>query len=303
MKKAAILILIIVSMFLVSCSGQQGVQKNTGAFKGGIDGLKASFEPLSIKEDNVFTIFDSEDFPIDIRLKNKGEETLSPGKVSMKLLGPAPQDFEGIPSWTIQNKEDIEKVSEFNPDGGEETISFTSSSRAKYKNKVTGYTDINWNLEYAYDYKTYLIVDDVCFKGDITDTKICDIKTARTFSVSGAPITVTSINEESGGKGIVVLRIQIKNAGTGKSTITGKEFDTRFDQVGFTVDEPEKWECKSSGRENEARLSEVGTSEIQCRLKAALKDEDLYTRSVRLTFDYTYKELVQEKLRIKESIK
>ncbi len=303
MKKIFIAVLLILSLFLVACSGNDTQQKTGGAFRGGTTGLVATFEPISIKEDGVYTIFDSEDFPLDIILKNKGEETLNPGKVTMKLIGPAPQDFEGIASWVIQNKENIEKISEFNPEGGEEVIGFTGSSRAKYKNKVTGFTDINWNLEYTYDYKTYLIIDDVCFKGDITDDKVCDVKGIKTFSISGAPITVTSINEESGGKGIVVLRIIVKNAGTGDSSITGKDFDTRFNQIGFTVDEPDKWECKSGGRANEARLAEDGTAEIQCRLKTALKEEDLFLRSVRLTLDYSYRELIQEKLRIKESIK
>ncbi len=302
MKKAIITFLVIISLFVVGCSNQAPAPKGGNAFIGGTEGLQASFEPFSIKEDGVFTIFDSEDFPIDVLLKNKGEDTLAPGKVSLRLLGPAPQDYDGIPSWTIPNKENIEKISEFNPTGGEETVTFTTSSRAKYKNKVTGISDVNWNLEYAYDYHTYLIVDDACFKGDITDKNVCEVKGAKTFSVSGAPITVTSVTQESAGKGVIVLRIAIKNAGTGKSTTPGAEFDTRFNQIGFTIDEPEKWECKSGGRENEARLAEDGTAEVQCRLKQSLAEADLYTRSVKLNLEYTYKELIQEKLRIRETV-
>lgn len=295
-----LMVLLISVIFITSCGTEEKVQSK-GVFIGGTSGIVASFEPLSVKEEGLYTLFDTEDFPLEILLKNVGEETLAPGKATLRLLGPAQQDFENIPNWEVKSTQTIEKISEFNPSGGEEIISFTPQS-AKYKNKVTGYTDINWNLEYWYDYKTYLIINDVCFKGDITDEKVCKVKEARTYSVSGAPITINSVNEDSAGKGVIMLRIALSNAGKGKSTIVGKSFDDRFDQVSFVTDEPAVWECKSGGRENEARLID-GKAEIICRLKNPLKEEDVYQRTVRLTFGYTYKDLVQEKLRVKESIK
>jgi hypothetical protein len=295
-----LVVMLVSFLFLVGCASEQPAQTK-GVFIGGTSGIIASFEPLSVKEENIYSIFDTEDFPLNIILKNSGEETLAPGKAVLHLLGPAQQDFENIPNWEIKNTQTIEKISQFNPSGGEEIVTFTSQN-AKYKNKVTGYTDINWNLEYWYDYKTYLIINDVCFKGDITTKEVCNVKETRTFSVSGAPITITSVSEDSAGKGIIMLKIAVSNAGKGKATLIGKEFDNRFDQVAFVTDEPDKWDCKSGGRENEARLID-GKAEIICRLKNPLKEEDVYQRTVRLTFDYTYKDLVQEKLRIKESMK
>lgn len=299
-RKIFLTSLLMLTIFLISCS-QQAPATQKGAFVGGTSGIAASFEPLSVKEDNIFTIFDTEDFSLDILLKNKGEETIAAGDLSLKLLGPARNDFSGIPQWELRNLGLIEKISEFNPEGGEEIVSFAPNSDAKFTGAVTGFQDVTWNVEYSYKYKTHLIINDVCFKGDITDPKVCVVEERKTFSVSGAPITVTAVEEDSAGKGITLLRINLQNAGTGDVTSPGEEFDKRFGQVSFAIDEPEKWECKSGGRENQARLVD-GNAEIICRLKNPLQEEDLFVKSVKLTLDYQYKELIQEKLRIKESV-
>jgi hypothetical protein len=303
MKKILLTSILILGLFIVGCSsgtdtttaGQQGV------FIGGTEGLVATFEPIGVEENGVQTVYDTENFPLEILLKNKGEENVEIGKVSLRLLGPPETDFQNIPSWKISNKKMIEKVSEFNPEGGEEVTSFTSSNLAKYTRDITSFTDINWNVEYAYDYKTHVIINDVCFKGDISDNRICEVKGSKTFALSGAPIAVTSVQEETGGKGIVVLKIGLSNIGLGDSTIIGQEYDTRFSQVGYTIDEPHLWECKSGGREGTARFVD-GKAEVICKLKKALKEDDLFTKVVTFTINYNYRELVTEKLRIKESI-
>ena len=302
MRKIILPIIIISLFLLVACSSEETETSTGSAFIGGTEGIIASFEPLSIEEEGVFTIFDTEEFSLDILLKNKGEETVPLDKVTLRLLGPAQTDFQNIPSWELKNKQEIEKISEFNPEGGEEIVSFSPEANALYTGLVTGVADINWNLEYEYEYKTHLIIDEVCFKGDLTDDKVCQVKESKTFSVSGAPISITSVEEDSAGRGIVLLKINVEDKGIGEATVLGKEFDHRFDQVAYTVDEPDKWECKSGGRENEARLTECRAT-IICRLKTPLSEDDLYVRSVRLTFDYLYKELIREKLRIKESAK
>jgi len=305
MKKIIFLTMLLLTFgLLISGCEDQATQTPVGggAFIGGSEGLAATFEPLSVVEDGIYTIFDSEDFSMDLVLKNKGEENVLPETVSLKLLGPSKEDFSGIPSWEIKNVETIEKVSEFNPEGGEEIVTFTPEARAEYTGTVTGFTDINWNLEYWYNYKTHLIVNDVCFKGDLTDPKVCVVKEAKTTSVSGAPISVTVVEEDVAGKGLMMLRIDVQNIGTGEATLPSGEFDYRFSQVAYSIEEPEKWECKSGGRENEARLID-GKAQIICRLKEPLSEDDLYTKNVRLTFDYVYKQLIQEKLRIKESLK
>ena len=302
MNTRYILMSLAVILLLVGCTTQQ--QNNTGGvFIGGTKGVTASFEPLGIKENNVYTVYDSEGFPLEILLKNQGEENVPAGKVTLKLLGPAPGDFQHIPAWTITNQQLIDKVSNLNPQGGEEIISFTPGEFALLSNtkQVTGFTDINWNVEYAYDYKTHVVINDVCFKGDITDTKVCQVKEAKKYFVSGAPITVTAVEQDTAGKGLIALKITVQNAGTGSAAFSDGEFDTRFSQATYGIEEPSSWECKSGGRENQVRF--VGnTGQIFCKLKQPLQQEDLYTKSLEFTLNYKYKELVQEKLRIKESV-
>ncbi len=299
MKKTMFLagLLLVALLLIAGCGGRKQTQVES-AFIGGTEGVKASFEPLSIKEEGIYSIFDSEDFPLELLMKNKGEENVPAGKLTAKLLGPQQNLFSGIPQWELSNANEIQKISEFNPEGGEEVVSFATDAR--YTGDVTGFTDITWNMEYWYDYRTHVIVNDVCFKGDLTDPKVCNVKEPKTFSVSGAPITVAAVEEDSAGRGVMLLKITVNNAGTGQATIPGQEFDQRFSQIRYSVDEPGSWECKSGGRENEARLV-GGTAQVICRLKTPLAEDDLYTKQIRLTLEYVYKELLQEKLRIKES--
>ncbi len=295
--------LLAAALLLSGCGGGQTQAPQGGVFIGGTQGVVASFEPIGVKENEIYTIYDTEAFPLEILLKNKGEEPIQAGKAELRLIGPPQSDFRNIPSWTVTNAAVIDKLSEFNPEGGEEIVKFTPNQLALYQGKVVGSLPITWNLEYTYDYKTRLIVNDVCFKGDVKDEeKVCNVKEAKTFSLSGAPIAVTTVQEDTAGKGIIMLQVTIKNIGGGDATVPGEEFDTRFSQVSYQIDEPNLWECKSGGRENMARF--VGdTAQVNCKLKSPLAETDIYTKTVSLDINYQYKELIQEKMLIKESVK
>lgn len=301
MRATPIVVMVVLGILLVGCSNStsDGTKKG-GVFFGGTEGIVASFDPLGVVEDGVSSIYDTEGFSLDVLLKNKGEEVVPPGKVSLRLLGPAPADFTGIPAWTLASRGEIDKVSEFNPQGGEEVVSFAANSTARYTKAVTGFIDLAWNVEYTYDYKTYGIIDNVCFKGDPTDEKVCKVEEKKTVAVSGAPITITNVEEDAAGKGIMVLKIDVENKGQGRAAVVGEEFDNRFSQIGYSIDESQLWQCKSGGLENKARLVD-NKAQIICKLKTALADQDLYTKSIAFTLQYKYRDVAQEKLRVKES--
>jgi len=297
MRKLIIPTLVIALLFLTACNQQQQPTAK-GAYLGGTQGLLAQFEPFGVEENGVYSIFDEETFPLELTLKNKGEYAVQPNEVSVKLLGPSQEEFTGMKAWELQNNQPLEGISELVPDGGEETMGFASD--AKYAKEVAGVVEREWFANIEYHYQTYLLIPEVCLKEDLQDQRVCNVKEPKTYFVSGAPITVKAVEEDTAGKGIVALKILIGNAGasTAKVTKVGEDFGVR-NVLSYSLDDP-AWECKSAGKVNEARLDD-GQAEIVCKLKEPLAENHVSTKQVKLTLDYKYRELISEKLRIKQS--
>ena len=144
-----------------------------------------------------------------------------------------------------------------------------------------------------------MIVPEVCLKEDLTDDRVCTIDGAKTYFVSGAPITITSVEESTAGKGIMALKIKVSNVGSGKVTKPGDDFGVQ-ERVAYAIDDI-NWECKQGGKLGEARLIN-GEAEIICKLKEALPEGTLATKQLGLTISYKYRDIIQETLRIKESV-
>lgn len=298
MKRIIFLPVLLLGLFLlVACEGEQQ-QVVKGVFIGGTQGIVPVFEPLGYidEELSIYTIYDTETFPIEVTLKNKGEYVLESGQATITLMGPSTEEFTGIPSWELKNQDIIDKISELVPEGGEETISFGSD--AKYTGKVIGLMERTFIANLEYDYKTYLIIPEVCLKEDLADERVCEVKEAKALHVSGAPITITSVEESVAGKGIIALKIKISDVGGGKVTKLTEEFGVR-EELTYSIDDP-AWECKSGGKVGEAHLTN-DKAEILCKLKEPLAEGTLSTKQIKLTFDYRYRSLVEEKLGIKES--
>ena len=294
-KILAPIILMIAILFLAGCSsGTTNGTTSNSAFLGGTQGIAANFEAFGVQEDSIYTIFDTESFPLEVTLVNKGEYALQPGDVTVKLLGPSQQELEGISSWELKNQDAIEPISDLVPNGGQETINFAAD--AKFKSPVTGFLDREWFANLDYKYQTQLIIPEVCLKEDPTDDRVCTVDESKTFFVSGAPVTVTSVVESTAGRGIMALTISLSNVAGGKVAKLGEDFGV-VEKLGYSIDDP-AWECKSSGRVDEARLTS-GTADIICKLKDSLEDGALSTKQVKLTLEYTYRDLIQETLRIK----
>lgn len=298
LKKAIIIPFLILGLLLITACEQKTTAAAKGAYIGGTQGVIAVFEPFGVEEEGVYSIFDEETFPLEVTVRNKGEYELKAGDVKVKLLGPSPEEFSGISAWELSNKAAIEAISELVPSGGEEMLSYAAD--AKYKSSITGAIEREWFANVEYRYNTFLIIPEVCLKEDLTDERVCMVQESKTFFVSGAPITVKSVEEDTAGKGIMALKIKISNAGTGKVTLPGEDFGVR-NTLAYSIDD-NAWECKSGGKVNEARLVD-GEAEIICKLKTALAEGHISTKQVKLTFDYKYRDLIQEKLRIKQSAK
>lgn len=294
------------SVFLIVIAGcasedEDGL-KVESVFNGGTQGLMARFEPFGVEESGAFIIFDTEKFPIEVVLQNNGEEDIKPGDVTVTLKGISLDDFRSIVAQNLTNTKEIEKVSDLNPEGEEEIIDFTPGQDAQYKLNVTGFFQPDIFALVDYNYKTHVIVPDVCYKEDLQDESVCDAKGAKDVFVSGAPVVVNSVEQDVAGRGILVLTITVSNVGGGKATLRGDNFDSRFDKVAFTMEtDPAKWECRSSGRENEGRFVD-GKLTIICKLKEPLAEDTLFTKQVELTLSYRYRSIIQQAIKIEESV-
>ncbi len=137
MKKKILLTFLIITMLaIVGCSGDDAPIESTNVFLGGTEGVTAKFEPFSVTEDGIYSLFDTETFPIEITLQNKGEYEIQKDEVSIKLLGPSQDEFAGVTTWETKNKGVVDKKSDLVPNGGEETITFATD--AKFKAYLTG---------------------------------------------------------------------------------------------------------------------------------------------------------------------
>jgi hypothetical protein len=291
------ILMITFTLFIVTaCSGEEKVEFK-GAFLGGTQGVTVDFEPFGVEEDGIFTIFDTESFPIEVTLRNKGEYEIETSDITVKLLGPAPEEFEGIASRELKNSGIIDKISELIPEGGEETLTFATD--ALYKSEVQGLADRDWLANLEYKYKTSVIVPEVCLKEDLADKRVCEVKEDKKFFVSGAPIIVSQVTQSTAGKGIMALTFKVTDVGGGdKVTKVGEEFSTT-NKIGFSLDDS-AWVCSAAGKVDEARLRN-GEATILCKLKEPLQEDDLFTKQVTLTLEYLYRNVVRETVRIKES--
>lgn len=296
-KVLFIVILMIALLLLTSCKGGKKKQETGGSFIGGTQGVLARFEPFGVEENGVYSIFDTETFPIEVTLMNKGEYELQPNDVTVELQGPSPSEFSGIANWKKKNADVINKISELVKEGGEETITF--ADEARYTSAVRGITERNWFANIEYNYKTFVIVPEVCLKFDLRDQRVCKAQEKKAFDVSGAPITVEAVEEDTAGRGIMALKFTVKNVAGGKVTLPNANFEVT-DRLAYALDD-QGWECKSGGRTNEARLLD-GKADIVCRLRNPLAQGQLSTKQVILTLNYKYRSIMPEKLAIKESV-
>ena len=300
-KKIIAIISILGLLFLITACEEGGeVTVGKSPYIGGNKGIVAEFEPMGIEEAGVYTIYDDEIFPIQIFLKNKGEEDLQVGDVKVELYGIFLGDFTGITGKELSNSEEIEGISDINKEGGELVINFGSD--VSYIPKIQGdFVPLDILASYVYRYKTKTSIPRVCFKEDLRDTELCDVDEGKTSFSSGAPIQVKSVEERPGGAGKVSLVFEIENVGGGSSTIPGQEFNTRYDQIQYRIipeTEAAKWKCTAAGREDTARFAEE-TATIVCTLKDPLPEGAKYTKEISLEISYDYRDFIQETVRVK----
>jgi len=304
MNKIIIAILSLVMIIGCSGGGEDNTVTNTESpYIGGNQGIIAEFLEMGVYNDetNIEEIFDGESFPIEVMIKNKGEEDVVAGDLTITLKGIALADFSGIATnGVLSNTDLIESVSEYNDAGGEITLDFTTGTEdAKYESVLNGaHYDVSVFGEVVYKYATYASVPEVCFKEDLQDDSICKVDEMKTVYSSAAPIQIRKAEEKRAGTGKIAVEFEVENVGGGAVAKPGTDFDSRYDQLSFAPGDS-LWECKAGGRLNEGRFDSNNKITIVCKLITPMAEDTLYTKSLDLKLEYKYKELISRQVRIR----
>ncbi|MBW2999798.1 hypothetical protein KY339_03925, partial [Candidatus Woesearchaeota archaeon] len=217
MKNAKLFLLItaLALALLVGCRPAEDTTPSVSPYIGGSQGIVVNFEDFGIVEEGIATIYEGETFPVEITLKNKGEEDVAAGALQIMLKGISLADFEGLTS-PKTNEDLLEKVSEFNLQGGEDTVDMGD---ARYLPEIlTSFYLVDVFAEIVYPYKTHVAVPKVCFKEDLLDPSVCTVDESKEVFSSGAPIKVTKVEEKRAGTGLIALEYQVENVGGGQVT-------------------------------------------------------------------------------------
>ncbi|MEM3126797.1 MAG: hypothetical protein QW331_01880 [Candidatus Woesearchaeota archaeon] len=290
MKK--IIFIAIMMILIVACEEEQKTAKPR--FMGGTQGLVFEFEDFGVIEEGVSSVYSTESFPVVVNVKNKGEYSVNPGELIVRIKGISLQDFQGILP-EMRNDKKIEGISEFNIGGGETQLNF-APGKARYAVPVVGvYQPFEIYADAIYNYQTQVVMPQICFKENLKDTSVCEVKATKEVYTSGAPLTIDSVEEDTAGQGIIALKIVVRNAGSGKVTSPNIEFDDRYNKFAFTS--PQGFQCISGGSDNEAKFIE-GKAEIRCKLKEPLQKDAAYVKPLDMTLSYKYKEQINKPIRI-----
>lgn len=297
--KRLIIISVLALMVLAGCqSEQQDSKMKPPVYYGGTQGLISTFEPMGMKEDNIQTVWEGKDFPVEVTVKNKGEQDIEEGDLTVKIHGVDTEMF-GIDPDTKQNTKLLEGVSEYNKQGGRETIEFPDASL----DPVSGLThEANFFATIEYNYKTHVAIPNVCFKKNYQDERVCELEGSKNVYASGAPITVKKVEQEPSGSNRISLKIYVENAGGGDVTLPGQDFSYMHDKLKFEMTEGNEnieFECTSSGDESQARLNE-GKATIRCR-SGEIQKEEPYTKQVTLELSYKYKDIIQQNVVVRSN--
>ncbi len=307
-KKIIIMISVILSMFLLSgCSGGNTQQVTVdNPYLGGSQGLIATFEPMGIADNGgTESIYENEEFPVDITLKNQGEFNVPANSVKTNLKGITTADYTGLTMDTTTNPA-IEKISTYNQKGGETTITHNKGKIIPARMAGRNIMTANIFANVIYPYETYVSAPKVCFKSTSgKDTGVCEVENAalQVFS-SGAPIRAVSAKETRAGTNVVSVEFTIENAGGGESkSKTKTEFDYRYNDIDFEVGSSTPsgiWTCTNAGKAGIARFGEDNKLTIICKsIPSAIQTGSVYQSQLDLVLKYDYKVVISRNLIIK----
>ncbi len=209
-------------ILLVGCQQQAAKTTVNKAFVGGTQGLAISFLPGVPPS----TIFDKNSpFQVGIKIQNIGEfDITNPSDIRAYITGINPADF-GVSSsqLTMNSPEALNGVhldaSGNTVQGDSTTLQFPTMN---YASTVSGSAPFTVRANVCYEYGTKAQAS-LCVRKDLTgastDQGICNPNGAISVQSSGAPIGITSMQEEAAGAKEVDFYFTIQDLGASTDTL------------------------------------------------------------------------------------
>ena len=213
MRKEGAFAVVIALLFIAGCGpGGGGISSTapTPDAHSGSEGVVIRFLPNYPPQQ----IYDTQPFDVMVEVRNRGAADVNPAKGNVYLSGFDPAMIPGIPTTGAQLPT-IEGKTEFNPEGGYETVEFKSALRALGVKEIDKYSA---PLQATACYLYYTVAsENVCIDPDpysVTgERKVCT-PTSVGFGTQGAPIAVTSVDVDAAPR-TTRFKISIANVGGG----------------------------------------------------------------------------------------
>jgi len=311
MRREVVAIAVILIM-LTACAGagKKGEKVDLGApFVGGTAGLSAEF--IDFRKE----VFDGGRDPFDIivKLENKGEATVMPGRARVKISGINPAEFGKLEEDMAKStSEELLKASK-DPQGNiltgsQSTIEFTGLNRFS---PIAG-SQVTFPLraDVCYTYYTEA-VSKLCIRENLLAPEpggICEINEDKEVKNSGAPVQFGAVKETSRGKDRISFSFEISNVGTGnvfeRGSVCDKSTRAKESLVYVEVDTGiPGLQCTgltTSGTKAEGSIKLYeGKKIVTCTQTITSKAD--YEQQIKLRATYDYEEYKQTQITVKSS--
>lgn len=225
MKKAILILLVLLSTILAACSGGN---TNTMAFNpyiGGTEAIRMEFiEGQPPQEEGAILDNGKSSFAVGVQLTNVGEHNIKENDfLEVELRGILPEQFNiGIDD-LVQNLDGPLPGAKKNLDGSilPGQYGLVSFNDLSYQPDARGDIPKTFQVELCYDYSTVsstavCIADDVTNAlTDIEDREICQMNGVKQVKSSGGPVQVTDMKQLPQGGSKISVIFTVSHVGSG----------------------------------------------------------------------------------------
>ncbi len=311
-KKSVLILVILLSLFIVGCTGTQKKDKKTlGIFIGGLDALDFSFiegQPPAKVLDNL-----EEPFFIGLKVQNKGEYEIPANKVIASLSGINQESFSlsslhaklAIP---LEGKvKSGDQIIENSP----EEIQF---DEANYKHDLNADFPTSLRVDVCYEYKTKSI-SKVCLKRKAVEKVLEDKCSVLSDSVvtetSSAPVQIKDVKQRSAAAQEIKLTFKIVNQGKGDiyppQTFSDKctDVSSEKNRLHVEVSSPSSGvniKCSQMQDSNKGIIKlALNEKTINCDIPTSNLQETAFEEPVNIVLSYFYKGSIEKQITVLNS--